>query len=1123
MIYINEPNYSYIEKNPYNNSSITHFYNNQNVINEYRRNKSSYTAKYFTGKLTSDGLYYIFDNRKKPEFNKQYANNMFKNYLSRYAVKNGVKLLLTSTNPSKSIKYIRVGMSGISELKNYSQNMLNNVDYLKSNNMFNSHNLAIVHKQSAIMSGFNVMSSDLSLRNNIIGNATLSLIDIGLDKSYIHTPCNLLQNCNYKSLNIYDNIEKPIYKFIVNGHNTINDSLDFMINGSQNMLNQIDYYNKNLNLFTNNNNINLFIAKPIYELIVFGPKYVNNSIDYINNSIDNIINNSLDNIIDYGGRLIHQSIEFINGTVQYSSYSSYNSIINNKLISENNNNNSTIIIDNSHNTSESNTMSYRNSNSWVYDDYYNCHTFMDLAFDNANNKLNTTLENTENNIEKAKEKEKNLNLLDINELNIKLSNLSKFINVCNVLKNLDLTDINTILELQSILVNLMTPDVLVNGVFRFIIDNTMHTKDKLETMLNLMVAVSEKYLEIPLTNAFNFVKNLFERKSVKEYLTPLLLDLTSLLVPGINIINIVVNIIKGIEHFFSKQSIKRVNGIDCLCIDKFKIGFFRIKHKISYKNDFFGIDVSFTSRKESDANKLCEDEFIKQLDHKVYQVIGIPIEFINGSIETPKTRYGLYAQKFYIEDLEKYWLKVNDPYLSEEDKNIINALYFESQTNKEYRYELAQRGEKPSWYWEHKNDTIGDFIYNLVDFMNSNNFTIRNLKQIINSIFNNTKTNINNNLDKFDNLENDEHYKSFINNFSVGDMLTIINSIFNNTNITKNESLKDQENKKQNDIFTKAKNKRNNRDNRNLDKNRDSLRKSYNALIKQYSRAEIMRRARLELWHTQKTVEYIAQCGYSSFIGHFGLMLSYIDYEIIKLKNPVYFTLGHIGGYLTNFGQGYLTRVCVDQSCLYVSLLKSTEHLTDEYLLNYINPAIACLVGLGLGIIKYSLPSNKEEPQQFKNVLINGGVSAVNTSFGMIYNYLKPRTCVKYLTNIGNICVNGITNVIKYVFRLSLTVDFVGAVSLNVLFNVGMRLLSKLYGSRSYIEDNPIYNDIDESIYNNIDDSIYNNIDDSIFNTIKSSKNRVIKRKKNIYEETYNKSYEINYNISYEINYNISY
>ena len=1082
MIDINEPNYSYIENNTYNNTSITNFNinrsNNKNSKKySSKSNKSSYTPRYFVGKLTRDGLYSIYDYRKKPEFNKQYVENLFKDYLSGYALRKGIDVIEKIT--SKQIKN-RVLLP-----LNFSQHMLAEVDYLKSNNMYNASNLKVARFKSLINTGYKIISPDISLGNNVIGNATLSLIDMKLDKLYTPTPeYNSLGNFyNNNSLFIFEYCEKPVYELINNADVLIMNGVSSHINLSLN--------------------------------IIEGAKY----------------------IVDYGENLINESIKFMTNTTH---------------------NNSTIIIDNSHNTSESNTMSYRNSNSWVYDDYYNCHTFMDLAFDNANNKLNTTLENTENNIEKAKEKEKKLNLLDINELNIKLSNLSKFINVCNVLKNLDLTDINTILELQSILVNLMTPDVLVNGVFRFIIDNTMHTKDKLETMLNLMVAVSEKYLEIPLTNAFNFVKNLFERKSVKEYLTPLLLDLTSLLVPGINIINIVVNIIKGIEHFFSKQSIKRVNGIDFLCIDKFKIGFFRIKHKISYKNDFFGIDVSFTSRKASDANKLCKDEFIKQLDHKVYQVIGIPIEFINGSIKTPKTRYGLYAQKFYIEDLEKCWLKVNDPYLSEEDKKIINALYFESQTNKEYRYELAQRGEKPSWYWEHKNDTIVDFMYNLVDFMNSNNFTIRNLKQIINSIFNNTKTNITiniENIDIFDNLENDEHYKSFINNFSVGDMLTIINSIFNNTNITKNESLKDQENKNQNDIFTKAKNNRSNNDNCKLNNTRDSLRKMYIALIKKYSREEIMRRARVELWHTQKTVEYIAQCGYSSFIGHFGLMLSYIDYEIVKLKNPVYFTLGHIGGYLTNLGQGYLTRVLVDQSCLYVSLLSQTEHLTDEYLLNYINPAIACLVGLGLGVIRYSLPNNKEEPQQFKNVLINGGVSAVNTSFGMIYNYLKPRACIKYLTNIGNRCVNSITNVIKYVFRLSLTVDFVGAVSLNVLFNVGMRLLNKLYDSRSYIEDNPIYNDIDESIYNNIDDSIYNDIDDSIynyidesiyndiddsiynyidesiFNTIKSSKNRVIKSKKNIYEETFNESYEETFNDSYEetfnesyeINYNISY
>ena len=973
MIDINEPNYSCIENNTYNNSSITHF-NNNTIVNEYgynnrsyrytpinpynsksithtninnnnnnnknsnnknsnkyrsKSNKSSYTPRYFVGKLTRDGLYSIYDYRKKPEFNEQYVNNLVKDYVSGYALRKGIDVIEKIT--SKQIKN-RVLLP-----LNFSQHMLAEVDYLKSNNMYNASNLKVARFKSLINTGYKIISPDISLGNNVIGNATLSLIDMKLDKLYTPTPeYNSLGNFyNNTSLFIFEYSEKPVYELINNADVLIMNGISVPIRLSQN--------------------------------IIAGAKY----------------------LVDYGENLINESIKFMTNTKH---------------------NNSTIIIDNTHNTIVSNNTHNMNSDfmcrdsaSWLYDEYeyYNYNTSMSLAFDSENNKLNTTLENKgENNIGKVKEKEKNN--FDIKKITMKLSNLSQFINLCNMLKDLDLTDINTIVDLQYLLVNLIIPDKLVNGVFRFIIDNTMHTKDKLETMLNLMVAVSEKYLEIPLTNAFNFVKNVFERKSVKEYLKPLLMDLTSLIVPCFNIVTIVFNIKKGIEYLLTRQSIKKLNGIDFLYTDEVKLKLFKIKHIVSYKNDFFGINITNTSRHVRNAKNACHDEFIKELDHKVYQVIGIPVEFINGSIETPKTRYGLYAQKFYIEDLEKFWLEVNNPYLSEEDKKIINTLYFESQTNKDYRYDLAQRGEKPSWYWEHKNDTIGEFIYNLVDFISGKNYKISDIKKIINSIFNNTNTN-------------------------------------------QNKSLKDQENKQQNEIFMDAKNNRSNNDNCKLNNTRDSLRQSYNALIKQYSRAEIMRRARLELWHTQKTVDYMVQCSYSSFIGHFGTMLSYIDYEIVKLEKPVDFILGHIGGYLTNFGQGYLTRVLVDQSCLYVSLLKRTEHLTDEYLLNYINPAISCLVGLGLGVIKYTLPSNKEEPQPFKNVVINGGVSAVNTSFGMIYNYLKPRACIKYLTNIGNICVNGITNVIKYLFRLSLTVDFVGAVSLNVLFNVGMRLLSKLF------------------------------------------------------------------------------
>ena len=185
MIYINEPNYSYIENNTYNNTSITNFNinrsNNKNS-NKYRSksNKSSYTPRYFVGKLTRDGLYSIYDYRKKPEFNEQYVNNLVKDYVSGYALRKGIDVIEKIT--SKQIKN-RVLLP-----LNFSQHMLAEVDYLKSNNMYNASNLKVARFKSLINTGYKIISPDISLGNNVIGNATLSLIDMKLDKLYTPTP-----------------------------------------------------------------------------------------------------------------------------------------------------------------------------------------------------------------------------------------------------------------------------------------------------------------------------------------------------------------------------------------------------------------------------------------------------------------------------------------------------------------------------------------------------------------------------------------------------------------------------------------------------------------------------------------------------------------------------------------------------------------------------------------------------------------------------------------------------------------------------------------------------------------------------------------------------------------------
>ena len=98
------------------------------------------------------------------------------------------------------------------------------------------------------------------------------------------------------------------------------------------------------------------------------------------------------------------------------------------------------------------------------------------------------------------------------------------------------------MELQCFLVSLKTTDSMVNGIYRFCAELVESGKITKENVLNLAAAIAEKYLNIPLTNAFQFVKNLVQGKSVKDYIIPLAVDIASMMVPVVGIINMVNNI-----------------------------------------------------------------------------------------------------------------------------------------------------------------------------------------------------------------------------------------------------------------------------------------------------------------------------------------------------------------------------------------------------------------------------------------------------------------------------------------------------------------------------------------------------------------------------------------------------
>ena len=845
--------------------------------------------------------------------------------------------------------------------------IINEENFLKSNGIFDMENLGKAHIKCAVNSGVKQYNYELGLVGNIAGIGASTLTDIAIENSYKpHGERGKLSSFfNNTALFSYNYLEKPILKGIEYVAEPVNNTLDFVGESVVNVGNYL--FDKTKFIFENKSSENTLL-------------------DYDSNS--NIYGNkSTSNITYYDIYSPDSDLDLFYYESQKNNSFDDNVSVGPEIQEE----------------------------SFIQESYLN------NVVDEITKNLN--LSNETNHIT-LKDK---LQLFS-DKLTPKLGKLSQFITVCNLIKNFkNMSDISKITEIECFLISLKTDDKFVNGIFRFYADIATQGKIKFNNVLNLAVSAAEKYLGVPLKNAYNFVKALVDGESVKKYLMPVLTDVVSLIVPSAGLINMMTGIIKGIESLFSHQKIKNISGIDAMCTDQLKIGFFKIRHKVTYENAFFGIKITHTSRHASDSKKYCEEEFKKELDHKVYQVLGIPVEFINDTYVKPVTRYENYAMKFYLEDLEKKWLDINDKYLTENDKKLIESMYFESDEDKKYRYSLAQKGEAPSWFWNNKRNNIITFIEDVWD--------------IISEDFKKTVKINDLNLLSFNGLNKlfDRVCKY---------ITTTYHHIFDNNSMIPVSDLETQENDSRNKAFEDARDKRNKNDNRSLDSFRDSQRNYYNSLVGPYTREEIIKRACLELWDKQQTLEYLMNSGYSTFIGFMGSSVAYLDYEVQKfINNPLKYPFGKLNDYTKSFTQGYLTGILVDQACLWTSLLEITEELSDDYLVNYINPFIASGVGIGVGIMRYLVTFDKrKEKNKFKYVVYNGVTSTVNSSFGVIFSYLKKTATFSSLkTTMWSDFVAITTKALNTIFKVGMTVDFVSAVAAATAFNLGMRILSKIY------------------------------------------------------------------------------
>jgi hypothetical protein len=288
--------------------------------------------------------------------------------------------------------------------------MIGEVDYLKSTNMFNYTNLDIAHGKCVINTGYKLISPEVNLVGNIIGNAALASTDIILDNMYETTPQYGFLGNVYNNVNtfVYDYVERPVYHSVSYVTKPINFLVDSVINGvEKGIIWTADLINNNTNIFNSDNKIH----------------------DRFN---------------------------------QYDRFSDNIDVGSNKAV---------------------------------------------VAIESEPAKP-------------VSEKPK-LNI-DLDKFMSRLSKVYQFVGVCQLLKNFkDMKDISKIMEIECLLVSLKTDDKLVNGIFRFFTDAAAQGKVELENVLNLAVATAEKYLQIPLSNAYHFIDNLISGKSIKEYVMPL--------------------------------------------------------------------------------------------------------------------------------------------------------------------------------------------------------------------------------------------------------------------------------------------------------------------------------------------------------------------------------------------------------------------------------------------------------------------------------------------------------------------------------------------------------------------------------------------------------------------------
>ena len=644
------------------------------------------------------------------------------------------------------------------------------------------------------------------------------------------------------------------------------------------------------------------------------------------------------------------------------------------------------------------------------------------------------------------------NMMDLDKINNLLGKLDKIADWKNMNK----------MEKAIAVMGIIEPYIIYST--EGIIWTELVTKGKISPETAVSAVISFQF-DIPFNTILPIVNIIFQptTKGVVTTAGFYILEQLAITNPLAETISLVIKTVGIIKKLFGLSS-KHIFTIEC-CLgikcsyEHYKPSWY-VRHWKGGKEEWIirnsFLEVDARHRYKNNAQLIAKNQLIRN----TFRITGIPVIFYDNSTKKPISTIDKTRKYYYFKNSQKEWHKVNDKYMTEEEKEY----YDYSTSSDEDRHKQENRlknGREKSLYSKYKNEFFLKAIYKILAYLfhakSYQDFKDRfhhivyekntpKKKLIVKGHHNHDGFVSASQLQWMHKNGGDQEWQKHHQNW---------NGVFHRKE--KHQNKKKNDNKhispkefieiqiKQ--IENKLKEKRTKEENKELENYAETNREDYLKKKGEYTRPNIIKRACQDSFLNNTSLS--AVCSYTdlTIISSIANSIVYFDREIQmlrQLKMRKYFWM-KTKQYLTSFSSIMSTSIVTGEVVTFTTLLPCCDKLSEYSLNNYCIPGISMGTNLLMQFVMGKLSGNKDN-----EITKSMAFSAIQQSLNWAYNLSKKSISFLKGKSIGNLVAKVLTKYLTLFTGLNIFVNpaiqlFVGGIVTAVITNAVMRLTRYLY------------------------------------------------------------------------------